>query len=147
MVEFQTQLTPAFLTALFAAIKRGAPARTGVEGERKDWYEHYQIEDLGYEIGLGFHVPTETLLPLAKITESTFFSRWRNKARGVTGRTGVRAAEMAHLLIFLEQLGLNADPEPLVAQLLPEIKQLPHLSPSELNVLWFANERHKFKPR
>jgi len=148
MITEKSKCSAAMLTALFAAIKRSRRMRTHTESFIRavelGWFARYQINDLSYDLELeGF---TEELLAAAGVTMATYHYRPRRIDRDAGAFQGLRAADMARFLIHLERLGLNVDPTPLVDRLLPQIKQLPAISWSELSVLWFARERHKWPP-
>jgi hypothetical protein len=148
MITEKSKCSAAMLTALLAAIKHGRQVRTNTErfihAMELGWFASYQINDLSYDLGLeGF---TDQLLADAGVTLATYHYRPRRSASGAGAFQGLRAADMARFLIHLERLGLNVDPTPLVDRLLPRFKQLPAISWSELSVLWFARERHKWSP-
>src|SRR5215471_3018771 len=148
MTREKPECSAAMLTALLAAIKRGRRMQTNAESFIRavelGWFADYQIRDRIYDLGLeGF---TDELLADAGVTLATYHYRPRRIDRSAGAFQGLRAADMARFLIHLERLGLNVDPTPLVDRLLPRIKQLPAISWSELSVLWFARERHKWSP-
>jgi hypothetical protein len=148
MITEKLKCSAAMLTALLAAIKRGRRLRTNTESFIRavelGWFADYQIKDLSYDLGLeGF---IDELLADAGVILAAYHYRPRRIDRSAGAFEGLRVADMARFLIHLERLGLNVDPAPLVDRLLPQIKQLRAISWSELSVLWFARERHRWSP-
>jgi hypothetical protein len=141
-------------TALLDALKAGGSASIrDVEWERSvegGWFPNYQIKDLlgdfgegGWNSGHRLKDHVDELLAVAGVSMETYFSRPCHSSRSVIGGDGLRAANMAAFLAFLERCGLDIDPSPLVERILPEVKKLQAVSAAELRVLWYAGERHK----
>jgi hypothetical protein len=75
---------------------------------------------------------------------------YRPKSRSVivSEFDAIRVEDVALLLIIVERLGFDVDPDYLVDALLPEIKSQKKkiLSGSELEIFWFNRCRHKYAP-
>jgi hypothetical protein len=136
------------LTLLFKAIELGRHARISearlVGIVDSGWCHRWQIDDLMYDLGL----PGcgDDLLAQIKVSPQTIFHRPRRIATSVGGGEGIRAAELATLLIRLECLGMAIDPAPLVTLLAPAVAKLQVVTNCELNILWFAGTRHNTAP-
>lgn len=69
---------------------------------------------------------------------------WHPKhKKNMYGTKGLPSMDVAAMLVRLEKLGFNVNPEPLVTALLPQVRTSNLITASELEVLWHAKERHR----
>jgi hypothetical protein len=132
------------LTALFEALRfdqRIALGARFASAAEAGWVGLSQVGALVEELGL-FGCRDE-LLALAQIEPQVTFYRPYGRADSAQGSNGISIAQLADFLIFLERLGLDVVPAPLVERLLPAISRQKLLTQSELNVFWYRSRRHK----
>ena len=59
---------------------------------------------------------------------------------------GVEPADVAELLITLEDIGFSIDPRPLVSKMIPLLSEQQYVSEPEISILWYERERHRGYP-
>ncbi|WP_192250419.1 GNAT family N-acetyltransferase [Mesorhizobium silamurunense] len=84
---------------------------------------------------------------LFELPITSVYHRPKTRQAMVSGSKSIRAADVASLLIQLEQLGFAVDPAPIVESLLPSVRTTELLTDSELSISWFEKTRHKCAPR
>ncbi|KIN90200.1 hypothetical protein PO78_1779 [Thauera sp. SWB20] len=72
--------------------------------------------------------------------------RPRRLARDAMLHEALPAANVAFLLIHLEELGFQVDPAPLISELRPSLEKRPLLSSAELSVFWYSQTRGRNPP-
>lgn len=118
---------------------------------RDSWAYRSDLEDvIGYlDPRLDMNVKTfRKLIAAFNFKWEMVCARPKVTSNEVTQFEAIRSEEAAHFLIYLEQLGFEVDPLPLIRILLPKIKvkEKKILSAAELAIFWYERFRHKTAP-
>lgn len=122
-------------------------ARIAFEG----WASLPDIEDIFYLTddridSMRHEMSVEDWCKAIGIPVQTAYRRPRSKEASTVGMRGVRAEDVADLLMQLERVGYSVDPLPLIEAIIEPIRQKHKITDSELSVLWYAKKRHKMEP-
>ncbi|WP_143149271.1 hypothetical protein [Hyphomicrobium sp. CS1BSMeth3] len=118
---------------------------------RNGWASLEDIRDILYLTdarldAIARDVPIRRWCECFDLRARTIFPRPKKSQAGVVGYDGVAAADVAALLIYLERLGYELEPLPLVERLMDVIRSNPYLTNAQLSVLWYERCRHKCEP-
>ena len=106
----------------------------------------YVVDDLLHDLGFGDIANVPDALRALDVETETLFSRPSGRAQMSIGGAYVRPVEVAALLIRLERLGVDVDPEALVGALRPALAAKSRLTRAEIDIWWHDKERHRSQP-
>ena len=112
-------------------------------GAKDGWLCQYQFRDI---LELIVYPPDNLVDAIMKHHDKRFERvGWRPRARAssMMAFEGITLADAAMVLIEMEHLGIDCQPQPGVDFLRPKILKMRRITFAELHVLWYPKERHR----